>query len=88
MVLSPRGVLAIGLGLAGIAYLVAPLRGQAQQQQKADGTVRTAANPNTAPATTPAPAVAPVFGTIDLDFILNNYEKVKASRRSRARPST
>ncbi len=78
MVLSPRGVLAIGLSLAGVAYLVAPLRGQAPQQQKADGGVRPAANPTTAPSNTPPPPVAPVFGTIDVDFILKNYDKVKA----------
>jgi Skp family chaperone for outer membrane proteins len=81
MVLSPRGVLAIGLSLAGVAYLVAPSLGQAPQQQKSDGGVRPAANPNPAPATTPPPPVAPVFGTIDLDFVLKNYEKVKASSR-------
>jgi Skp family chaperone for outer membrane proteins len=81
MVLSPRGVLAIGLSLAGVAYLVAPSRGQAQQQQKADGGVRPAANPTAAPSTTPQPPAAPFIGTIDLDFILKNYEKVKASSR-------
>jgi Skp family chaperone for outer membrane proteins len=81
MVLSPRGVLAIGLSLAGVAYLVAPSLGQAPQQQKADGGVRPAANPTPTPATTPQPPVAPVFGTIDLDFVLKNYEKVKASSR-------
>ena len=81
MVLSPRGVLAIGLSLAGIAYLVAPSRGQAPQQPKADGQARPAANPTTAPSNTPAPPVAPVFGTVDLDFVLKNYEKVKASSR-------
>ena len=53
MVLSPRGVLAIGLSLAGIAYLVAPSRGQAQQAQKADGGVRPAANRNRAAVTGP-----------------------------------
>ena len=81
MVLSPRGVLAIGLSLAGVAYLVAPSRGQAPQQQKADGGVRPAANPASAPANTPQPPVTPVFGTLDLDFVLKNYEKVKASSR-------
>ncbi|MGP0064570.1 MAG: OmpH family outer membrane protein [Isosphaeraceae bacterium] len=82
MVLSPRGVLAIGLSLAGITYLVAPTNGQAQPQQKADGGVRpAAANPNPAPAATPQPPVAPIFGTLDLDFVLKNYEKVKASSR-------
>ncbi len=81
MVLSPRGVLAIGLSLAGIAYLIAPTRGQAPPQQKADGGVRPTANPAAAPSTTPQPPVAPVFGTLDLDFVLKNYQKVMASSR-------
>ena len=37
MVASSRGILAIGLSLAGLAYLVAPTLGQGQQQ---DGSVR------------------------------------------------
>ncbi len=81
MVLSPRGVLAIGLGLVGIACLVAPSRGQGQQPQKADGGVRTTATGTAPQPARPAPAVAPVFGSIDLEFILKNYEKVKASSR-------
>ena len=44
MVASSRGILAIGLSLAGLAYLVAPTLGQGQQQ---DGSVRKTASPST-----------------------------------------
>jgi hypothetical protein len=40
MVKSTRGIFAIGLGLAGLALLVGPLRGQAQ-----DRAVNKTANP-------------------------------------------
>ena len=45
MVASSRGILAIGLGLTGLAILVAPTLGQAPAQ---DGAVRKAANPTSA----------------------------------------
>src|SRR5262249_31374311 len=47
MVLSPRGILALGLSLAGVAYLISPSLGQAQQPA-ADSGVRKAGNANTA----------------------------------------
>jgi Skp family chaperone for outer membrane proteins len=78
MVLTPRGILAIGLSLAGIAYVVAPSRIQAQQPQKADGGVRAAATGNgtgNAAVGPPAP-VPPVIGTVDLSTVLTNYDKM------------
>ena len=77
MVLSPRGILAIGLSLAGIAYFVVPSRIQAQQPQKADGGVRaTSTGKGTATNGPPAP-IPPVIGTVDLEMVMRNYEKVK-----------
>src|SRR5262249_22840680 len=83
MVLSPRGIVALGLSLAGVAYLVSPSLGQAQQQST-DGGVRKAGNSNTAgrsPAGVPKPPVPPVLGTIDLDLVLKNYKKFEASSK-------
>jgi Skp family chaperone for outer membrane proteins len=77
MVLSPRGILAIGLSLAGIAYFVIPSRIQAQQPQKADGGVRaTSTGTGTATNGPPTP-IPPVIGTVDLELVMRNYEKVK-----------
>ena len=59
MVASSRGILAIGLGLTGLAILVAPTLGQGQAQ---DGAVRKAANP--ASVVTPPTPIAPVIGTV------------------------
>ena len=75
MVASSRGILAIGLGLAGLAYLVAPTLGQVPQQ---DGSVRKTTSPT--PATPPAP-VAPVIGTVDIELVFKSYEKVKVSNK-------
>jgi Skp family chaperone for outer membrane proteins len=72
MVISSRAILAIGLGTVGLGLLVGPSVGQQQQ----DGAVRRTAS--TTPATPTAP-VPPVIGTIDMDAVFKNYEKVKAS---------
>jgi outer membrane protein len=80
MALSSRGIWALGLSLAGVAYLVGPSLGQGQQQ--ADVAVRKAGNSGTAAtATGPKPPVPPLIGTIDMDVIFKNYEKVKASQK-------
>ena len=71
------GILAIGLSLAGIACFVIPSRIQAQQPKKADGGVRAASNGNGTATAGPATPVAPVIGTVDLDIIMKNYDKVK-----------
>jgi outer membrane protein len=71
MVTSTRGIFAIGLGLAGLALLVGPLRGQGQ-----DAAVRKTSNP--ARTDPPAP-VAPVIGTIDVDAVFKGYEKWKVT---------
>ena len=76
MVASSRGILAIGLSLAGLAYLVAPTLGQGPQQ---DGSVRKTASP--AAHAPPAP-VAPVIGTVDLELVFKSYDKVKVRTRN------
>jgi Skp family chaperone for outer membrane proteins len=82
MGLSPRGILAIGLSLAGIAYFVIPSRIQAQQpQQKADSRVQAAANGNGTAATGPATPIPPVIGTVDLETVMKNYEKYKDQQK-------
>jgi outer membrane protein len=80
MGVSPRKILAIGLGLAGFIFMVAPLQGQGP---KTDPRVQAAANN---PATNGGQAgggfkrAAPtVVGTIDLDYVFKNYDKYKAS---------
>jgi Skp family chaperone for outer membrane proteins len=71
---SKRAALAIGLGLVGVAGLVAPSHGQ----QPADGGVRQAASTNTASAQPVAKPAAPaVIGTIDIQQVAKNYDKVK-----------
>lgn len=78
----PRKILAIGLSLAGVIYLVGPSQGQAP---KGDNGVRAAANnganTGTRAAGSLAPATATVVGTIDLDKVLKNYDKVKAAMK-------
>jgi Skp family chaperone for outer membrane proteins len=78
----PRKILAIGLGLAGVIYLVAPTQGQAP---KGDTGVRAAAanGANNGARTTGAlqPATPTVVGTVDLDKVFKNYDKVKAAMK-------
>jgi len=74
MVYSTRGLLAIGLGVVGLAFLVGP--SLAQQ----DAAVRKANGPNGA-AAAPATPIAPVIGTVDMDAVFKGYEKFKASNK-------
>jgi outer membrane protein len=70
--------LAIGLGMAGVIYLGAPSRGQAP---KGDTRVQAAANGaanGNRPSGTFTPPAPTVLGTIDLDYVFKNYDKVKA----------
>lgn len=78
MGVTPRKILAIALGLAGVIYLTVPSQGQQspkgdQRIQPANGT----ANGNR-PTVSFSPAVPSVIGTMDLDFVFRNYDKVKA----------
>ncbi len=76
MVLSTRGMLAIGLGIVGLSFLVGPTL--AQQ----DGQVRKAANPNpNAGAAAPAAPVPPIIGTVDMDAVFKGYEKFKVTSK-------
>ena len=74
MVLSTRGILAIGLGIVGLSFLVGPTL--AQQ----DGAVRKAANPNGG-AAAPAAPIPPMIGTVDMDAVFKGYEKFKATSK-------
>ena len=76
MGVSPRKMLAIGLSLAGVIYMVVPSRGQAP---KADARVQ-AANGNRTPGPF-ATATPTVVGSIDLDYVFKNYDKVKAANK-------
>ena len=73
MVASSRGILAIGLSLTGLALLVAPSLGQQQ-----DGSVRKSAGQSTSKP--PAP-VAPIIGTVDIEYVFKNYDKVKVANK-------
>ncbi len=74
MRISTRAALAIGLGLTGVAGLVAPTMGQQAQ----DANVRPAASNGTgAQPAAPKPAPAAVIGTIDMEQILKNYDGFK-----------
>ena len=83
MGVSPRMILAIGLSLAGFTYLVAPTKGQQPQQPKADPRVQGANAPTNGARTNAAlkPAAASVIGTIDLEYVFKNYDKVKAVQK-------
>jgi Skp family chaperone for outer membrane proteins len=72
MVISSRALVAMGLCTVGLGLLVGPSLGQ----QPDGGVRRTANNTSTANPATPVP---PVIGTIDLDSVFKNYEKVKVS---------
>jgi Skp family chaperone for outer membrane proteins len=72
MVISSRALVAMGLCTAGIGLLVGPSLGQ----QPDGGVRRTAANTSPSAPTAPVP---PVIGTVDLDAVFKNYEKVKVS---------
>jgi Skp family chaperone for outer membrane proteins len=73
MVLSTRGILAIGLGLVGLAFMVGP--SLAQQ----DGAVKKTTGPTG--GSTPTAPVPPVIGTFDMDAVFKGYEKFKASSK-------
>ena len=75
MVTTSRGILAIGLSVAGLAMLVGQTVGQGPQQ---DGAVRKAATPATNKP--PAP-VAAYVGSVDLELVFKSYEKVKVSNK-------
>ncbi len=74
MVVSTRGILAIALGAAGLAFLVGPSLGQQQ-----DGAFRKAATPSG--GTQPPPAAAPIIGTIDIDAVFKGYDKFKVANK-------
>jgi Skp family chaperone for outer membrane proteins len=73
MVASPRRLLAIGLSLAGLVLLVGPSLGQQQ-----DGSVRKTAGQS---ANEPKEPVAPIIGTVDVEYVFKNYDKVKVANK-------
>jgi len=75
MVASSRGILAIGIVSVGLAFLVGPTLGQGQRP---DGSVHKTASPAAQRFPTP---IAPVIGTVDLELVFKNYDKVKVSNK-------
>ena len=76
MVLSTRGIWAIGLGIVGLSLLVGPI--VAQQ----DGAVRKTTGPTGgSTAAAPAAPVPPMIGTVDMDAVFKGYEKFKATNK-------
>ena len=73
MVVSTRGILAIGLGLVGLTLMVGP--SLAQQ----DGAVRKTTGP--AGGATPTAPIPPLIGTVDMDAVFKSYEKFKMSNK-------
>jgi Skp family chaperone for outer membrane proteins len=73
MVASSRGILAIGLSLTGLALLVGPSLGQQ------DNSVRKTADQAT--PNPPRPPVPPVIGTVDIEYVFKNYDKVKVTNK-------
>jgi outer membrane protein len=71
MVISSRAIVAVGLSAVGLGLLVGPSLGQ-----QPDAGVRRTASPSTA---APAAPISPVIGTIDMDAVFKNYDKVKVS---------
>lgn len=74
MVASSRGLLAIGLSLTGLALLVGPSLGQQQ-----DPSVRKATGQNSSKP--PAPPIPPSVGSVDMEYVFKNYEKVKVANK-------
>jgi outer membrane protein len=84
MVVSSRTIAAMGLGLAGLCGVIGTAFGQVGGGGQ-DGALRktanqTAASASTAAAAKPAAPVAPVFGTVDIESIFKNYDKVKTQQ--------
>ncbi len=71
MVASSRAIWAIGLSLTGLALLVGPSLGQQQ-----DGSVRKAAGQS---PTKPPDPIAPWIGTVNIEYVFKNYDKVKVA---------
>ena len=74
MVASSRGILAIGLSLAGLATC----RSVSRSGRSSTVGPKTASPPAT--STPPAP-VAPVIGTVDIELVFKSYDKVKISNK-------
>jgi Skp family chaperone for outer membrane proteins len=81
MIVSSRKLLTLGLGWLGVAALTTSSFGQGAGQDGAvrkTGTQAQAAAPAAAPAI-PKP-VAAVFGTVDVEVVFKNYNKVKTQQ--------
>ncbi len=74
---STRAALALGLGLFGVAGLVAPSMGQQAQ----DGGVRQAATGAAQPKAAPQTPTA-VIGVIDLNLVARNYDKLRVAQEA------
>jgi Skp family chaperone for outer membrane proteins len=75
MVVSTRGIVALGLGAIGLSVLA----GQALAQQPQDPAVRKTATQATAPASAPKPPVPATVGSVDIAAIFKGYDRVKVN---------
>ncbi len=80
MGVSPRKILAIGLSLAGVDLPGRADPGPGPQGRPAHPADERRREREPAPGTF-APAVPTVVGTIDLDYVFKNYDKVKAANK-------
>ena len=76
MVLSTRGILAIGLGIVGLSFWLVRSACSAGCSGPQDG------EPDGGgAAATPAAPIPPVIGTVDIEAVFKGYEKFKASNK-------
>jgi Skp family chaperone for outer membrane proteins len=75
MLVSSRAIVAVGLGLVGVGCLVGPTFGQG-----GDSAVRKTNNTTTAATSAPKPPAPAIFGTVDIEAVFKNYDKVKAQQ--------
>lgn len=77
MDVSSRAIVAVGLGLVGVGCLVGPSFGQ-QQDSAVRKTNAQAATPAAgASRAKPQPPAPAVIGTVDIEAVFKNYDKVK-----------
>jgi outer membrane protein len=81
MGISSRGIWAIGLSSLGVALAVGSSSGQQTGRASEDSAVRGVANQGTSVPPRPPVPVAPIIGTVDLELVFKNYEKVKNANK-------
>jgi Skp family chaperone for outer membrane proteins len=79
MVVSSRAIVAVGLGLVGLAFLVGPTFGQQDSSVRKSASQSGVAVPAAA-AAAPKPPAPTVIGTVDIEAVLKAYDKVKVQQ--------